>query len=277
LSSENSNKEGDAIIKKKIWDKILKNFRLFFMESKKLLILHGWGSSSKRWQKVKEILKKSKIEVIIPDLPGFGEEPPPDEPWGVKDYKEWILNLARKKGWKKFNLFGHSFGGGLAVKVAAETPERIGRLILCSPAIIREKNKKTLAIEKTARVGKKIIQKIGREEITQFFAKVFYRLIGSLDYYRANGVMKETIKRIFSEDLSPNLRRLKQPVLILWGKRDYSVPIKYALRIQKEICQGDNNCLSRRVKLVVFPKGGHALNIQIPNKIAEEVIKFLKN
>jgi len=205
------------------------------MKDKKLLILHGWGSNFKRWQKVKELLEKERIKVLIPDLPGFGKEPPPDRAWGVDGYRKWILNFAQRRGWEKFSLLGHSFGGGLAVKVAADSPKKIEKLILCSPAIIREKNKKTVAIEKTAKVGKRVLQKIGKEEITHFLAKVFYRLIGSLDYYRADGVMKKTIKKVFSEDLSPNLQKLQQPILLLWGKKDYSVPLKYAFRIKEEI------------------------------------------
>ena len=38
---------------------------------KTLFILHGWQSSKEKWEKVKEKLEENKIEVIIPDIPGF--------------------------------------------------------------------------------------------------------------------------------------------------------------------------------------------------------------
>ena len=90
------------------------------MESRKLLILHGWDSNSGKWQKVKEILKKSGIEVLVPDLPGFGKNPPPQKAWGIENYKEWVMKFTEEKGWQRFNLLGHSFGGGIAIKMAAD-------------------------------------------------------------------------------------------------------------------------------------------------------------
>ena len=66
-----------------------------------LLILHGWGSNSERWQKVGELLAKNGIKVIIPDLPGFGKSQKPSRAWGLDDYCEFagefikFLNLER--------------------------------------------------------------------------------------------------------------------------------------------------------------------------------------
>ena len=246
------------------------------MSKKKLLIIHGWGSNPQRWQKTKEILEAAEIKVLIPALPGFGKEAPPDEPWGIDNYKNWILDFVKRKGWDSFNLLGHSFGGGLAVKIATDAPRRVKKIILCSPAIFREKDKKTIMVEKTAKIGKKVFQKIGREKIIYFLAKIFYRLIGSWDYYRSNGVMRETIKRILKEDLSSDLQKLQQPMLLLWGEKDRAVPLKYARKIKREIEKKENQS-SHKVKLVIFPKKGHALNLQAPEKIAEEVIKFLSD
>ena len=61
------------------------------MKGEPLLILHGWGSNSARWQRVKELIEKEGIEVLILDLPGFGITPSPEKPWGRKDYINWIF------------------------------------------------------------------------------------------------------------------------------------------------------------------------------------------
>lgn len=53
-----------------------------------ILILHGWGGSSRSWTGVRDILVSQGFKVFIPDFPGFGITPPPTEPWEVKNYVE---------------------------------------------------------------------------------------------------------------------------------------------------------------------------------------------
>ena len=74
------------------------------MKRKALLILHGWGSNSARWQRVKELLGEKGIEVLVLDLPGFGINPSPPKPWGRDDYLNWIFQKVKEKNWQKFNL-----------------------------------------------------------------------------------------------------------------------------------------------------------------------------
>src|SRR3989344_3049617 len=54
-----------------------------------LLCLHGWGGSKESFSELREALKNTDIEILTPDLPGFGSEPEPDRPWTVDDYAEW--------------------------------------------------------------------------------------------------------------------------------------------------------------------------------------------
>ena len=42
-----------------------------------ILILHGWGSCAKNWDKVKKLLEKRGYKVFVPDLPGFEQNPSP--------------------------------------------------------------------------------------------------------------------------------------------------------------------------------------------------------
>ncbi|MFH0987590.1 MAG: alpha/beta hydrolase [Patescibacteria group bacterium] len=241
---------------------------------KKLLILHGWGSNANRWQKFKEILEKKDIEVLVPTLPGFGDEKPPEKVWGVEEYEDWILDFVRQKGWENFNLLGHSFGGGLATKIAADFPQKIEKFILCAPAIIRERSRRIVALEKISKTGKKILNKIRNKKISDFFLKSFYRLIGAEDYYRSEGVMKEVIKKIFSQDLSSNLKKINLPTLILWGAKDEAVPLRTAYHIKGEIEKGIIDDF-HKVKLIIFLNAGHCLNTEVPEKIAAQVFNFL--
>jgi pimeloyl-ACP methyl ester carboxylesterase len=233
-----------------------------------LLILHGWGSNSQRWSRVKEILERQKIQVFIPDLPGFGQTPPPKEVWGKKEYLNWILNEIQKKGWEKFNLLGHSFGGELAMFLSATCPQKVKKLILLSPAILRKKpaSKKVKFAYFLARVSKKIFNLPILKNFKPIFQKIFYRIFGGYDYYLAKGVMKEVMKKILKEDLSFLLKKIQAKTLILWAKDDPVLPASDALLLNKKI---------KNSKVKIFPKGGHSPHRNIPEDLSKSILEFI--
>jgi pimeloyl-ACP methyl ester carboxylesterase len=235
---------------------------------KRLLILHGWGSNSMRWQRVTELLEKKGIEVLVLDLPGFGVEPSPDRPWSRNDYINWIFQKVKEKNWQKFNLLGHSFGGGIAAKIATENPDPIEKLILCAPAIIKRKSIKTYLFYWLAYLGKKIFSLPGFRIFHPLAEKLIYKLAGARDYYLADGIMKETMKKIGKEeDLEMILDKIKIPTLILWGKRDDVLPLKDAFRIKEKI---------RDSELKIIPKARHSPHREAPEELAENIIQFIK-
>lgn len=233
-----------------------------------LLILHGWGSNSFRWQKVKELLEEKGIEALILDLPGFGAAPSPDQPWSRADYLSWILQKVKQKNWKRFNLLGHSFGGGLAVKIAAENPILVGKLILVAPAVIRRKNIKTYLFYWLAFLGKKIFSLPGLKMIAPLAEKLIYKLAGTRDYYVADKMMKETMKKIDKEEnLESFLEKIKVSTLILWGEKDDILPLKDAYYLKEKI---------RNSELKTIPKIKHSPHREAPEELAQAIISFLK-
>ncbi len=236
-------------------------------KEKNLLILHGWGSNSLRWQRVKELLEEKGIKVLVLDLPGFGITPSPPRPWGKDDYINWILQKTKEKNWAKFNLLGHSFGGGLAVKMATENPEVIEKLILCAPAIIKRKSIKTYLFYGIASLGKKIFSLLDLKGFYPLGQKLIYKLAGTRDYYLADGIMKETMKKIGKEDLEGLLEKIKIPTLILWGKKDDVLPIKDAYRIKEKI---------RDSELKIISGVKHSPHREAPEELVENILNFLQ-
>jgi len=239
------------------------------MMSSPLLILPGWGSNSLRWQRVKELLVKEGIEVLILDLPGFGITPSPEKPWGREDYINWIFQKIKEKNWEKFNLLGHSFGGGLAVKIATNFSEKVDKLILCAPAIIKRKSIKTYLFYWLAFLGKKIFSLPGVKTFFPLAQKLIYKLAGTRDYYMADGMMKETMKKIAKEkNLEMILEKIKIPTLILWGERDDVLPLKDAYYLKEKI---------RDSELKIIPRVKHSPHREAPEELAENIIQFIKS
>jgi len=239
------------------------------MKRESLLILHGWGSNSLRWQRVKKLLEEKGIEVLVLDLPGFGVTLSPQKAWSRDDYINWIFQKVKERNWQKFNLLGHSFGGGLAVKLAANFSEKVDKLILLSPAIIQRKSIKTYLFYYISYLGKKVFSLPGFKILYPLAEKLIYKLAGTKDYYVADGMMKETMKKIGKEEpLEMILGRIRVPTLILWGKKDDVLPVKDAHYIKEKI---------RDSELKIIPKAKHSPHREASEELAEIIVQFIQS
>jgi len=235
-----------------------------------ILILHGWGIGSKTWVKVKEILESRGYKVYVPDLPGFGDSPVPEKPWSINDYADWALSYCKKNNLLQFVLIGHSFGGGISVKLVNNFPEKVRGLVLVAPKLHRQKTLRYYGGLALAKIGKLVFS----IPILSFFhplaRKILYELIGTKDYYKLEldktNTMKETFRRVVGADLIPELAAIRIPTLIIWGDKDRMTPISDAYLIQKGI---------NGSKLEIIENGRHALNLETPEILAEKIIKFI--
>ena len=232
-----------------------------------IVILHGWGSNSLRWQRVRELLEEKGIKTLILDLPGFGITSSPSRPWNRDDYIKWIFQKIKEKNWHKFYLLGHSFGGGLSLKIAANFPEKVEKLILCAPAIIRRRCLKSYLFYWLAFLGKKVFSLPGLRSLQPYAQRLIYKLAGTRDYYVADGVMKETMKKLHQEGLEGFLEKVKTPVLIVWGEKDDVLPVKDAYEIKEKI---------KNSELEIIPKAKHSPHREVPDELAEIIINFLQ-
>jgi len=233
-------------------------------KGKLLLILHGWGSNSEKWQGIGELLSKNGMKVIILDLPGFGNSQKPSKVWGLDDYCQFIWGFINFLNLEKFYLLGHSFGGALAVKCALRFPEKIEKLFLVGAACFRRK-----ALKKKIFYGiAKILKVFSFFPGYQSLRKGFYKLIvRKSDYSYTEGIMKDIYLKIIREDLSEILSRIQIPTIIIWGEKDKIKSVKEARLIQEKI---------KDSKLEVLPEIGHSPHLENPKKLANILKKFLK-
>ncbi len=231
-------------------------------------ILHGWGGSSVSWIEVQKKLAEQGFKVIVPDFPGFGKSKTPKEPWEVDSYVLWLKNfIAEMNTSGPFYLLGHSFGGRIAIKFSAKYPEKIKALILCSSAGIKPKQSlKRKALFYFARIGDYLFSQKPLRKFKNGARNVLYQAIRQKDYFKAKGTMRDTIKNILAEDLVDCLPKIKAKALIIWGKEDRMVPIKYAYITEEKIPNS---------KLIILSKIGHSPHLENPEKLAKEILQFI--
>jgi pimeloyl-ACP methyl ester carboxylesterase len=233
-----------------------------------LLILHGWGSSHYSWAKVQAILADKGYQVIVPDLPGFGDSPAPQNPQTVGDYSDFVLKLVEKINLSSFYLLGHSFGGRVAIKFTRQNPQRVKKLILCDAAGIKmELDSKAKAVFVLIRWANVIFSRRIFSQFKKIARNILYFFLRHKDYVRTQGIMKETFKLVIAEDLLPELPDIKNKTLIVWGQKDSLVPLKVAYILKEKIVNSE---------LKVFLGIRHNPHREIPEELSETIDQFLK-
>ena len=254
-----------------------------------LICLHGWGGSKESFTELREALKNADLEILTPDLPGFGLEPEPDRPWTTDDYADWVVGWLRQQmkvesgKWKTDRpifLLGHSHGGRIAIKLAARlNPEMIkppfdfaqGRratipinhLFLCASAGIRHPRHFKRIIGLTLAKTGKFFLSIPFLNLLQPLGKKFlYKLVRVHDYEKASPVMRDTMIKVSTEDLTPLLSSITVPTDIFWGLEDRMTPIADGRLMKTKIAKST---------ITVFPGVRHNVHREKAGEIARRI------
>ena len=242
-----------------------------------IILLHGTGASLHTWDLWSEKLK-DKYRVLRITLPGFGlSGPRSDKKYKIKDYVNLLESFVELMGIEKFYLAGNSLGGSIAWLYTSFYDKKVKKLILVNssgfefdqiPFVIRlaRNNYLNFLIKKTS--PKFLIKKSLKE--------VFYddNLISKSitdRYYKLN--LREGNRQAFIDralvnytDYTPRLKKIKSPTLILWGKNDEWINVKYAKKF-KTMIKGS--------RLSIMNETGHIPMEERPFESLEIVMDFL--
>lgn len=96
-----------------------------------LVLLHGGSGSWTHWIRNVEALAAAGRQVLVPDLPGFGDSARPPAGQDADAIVEPLAQgLVQLLGNGPLDIVGFSFGGLTAGLLAAARPERVRRLLL---------------------------------------------------------------------------------------------------------------------------------------------------
>lgn len=188
-----------------------------------LVLLHGWGQNIEMMNMLGEPFK-NEFRVIVLDFPGFGKSDEPKEIIGVEGYTLILKKLLDNLKVKSPILIGHSFGGRVSVKYASMYDTK--KVILLSPALRGHDSKglKTKVL--------KSLKKVPGVNKLEGWAKDH---IGSRDYKAASPIMKQVLVETVNYDLSEDAKKIKAPVILIYGTNDLEVPLEDTKEYEKLI------------------------------------------
>lgn len=93
-----------------------------------LVLQHGYFGGVEMWQAQIDYFK-SRYDVIVPDLAGFGDSATLVAPESIPECAKQVFDLLDSLGVEQFFLLGHSMGGMVVQQMAAMQNERIKKLV----------------------------------------------------------------------------------------------------------------------------------------------------
>lgn len=213
----------------------------------RVVALHGWGRRGNDFDRV-----LSGLDAVAVDLPGFGASPPPPTPTGARGYAAALRPFLTELPARPL-LVGHSFGGRVAVCLAADGLCE-GLVLTGVPLLRRSPARKPPIGYRTMRWA----NRIGVVSDRRFEAE--RRRRGSADYRAATGVMRDVLVAAVNETYEAEMATVDVPVSLVWGADDTEVPPAIAHRAVPLFAKTTPN-------LQIVEGAGHLVPISAPDAL----------
>jgi pimeloyl-ACP methyl ester carboxylesterase len=259
------------------------------------ILVHGLGGSALNWT-LSSALLADRLASRVPDLPGFGDSPPPhDGNYGVDAHARAVEALIEADGRGPVHLFGNSLGGAIAVLLAARRPDLVRTLVLISPALpdwMPTRWRSQVGALALPVLGPRLSHRVAvlspEQRVDGAIALCFADPSAVPEAWRqaaieearqrgrkthAADALAHSMRGLIvasvrhrSEGLTAAVEHVQAPTLIVHGGRDLLVPVRASRRAARRIPDAH---------LVVLPRAGHVAQMEAPNLVARLVREFL--
>lgn len=234
-------------------------------KGKLVVLLHGWGDSSKGHVTLSKALS-ANYQVLSVDLPGFGESQAPKIVWDLDNYSEFLRTLLEKlELGEPYALIGHSNGGALSIRAISLHAIDPQKLILMAASGIRTRaGARRLILKVLAKTGN-IATVWMPEKQRRALRKSLYQTAGS--DMLAVPELEETFKKTVRQDVQTDAAKIEVPTLLIYAQDDDAVPI--------EDGQLYHDLISNST-LEIVAESGHFVHLDQSDKVIKLIKDFLK-
>lgn len=224
-------------------------------------LVHGLGDTSATWRRILAGEADAPVppgwRLFAPDMPGTPPSPRPARRAGyAQPAQGQALRQALGALCPTWTVVGNSLGGWSASWLALEWPEGVERLILLSPAGLKDPSG---ASESTARTlaepGVAVLKEFNKR-VTHVERKIPDRAFAEMAALLKKRPVRANLEAIRDEHfLDGKLGALKAPVTILWGTSDRVIPPSQAEAFRRELPSA---------AITLIPACGHLPQMECP-------------
>ena len=234
------------------------------------VLSNSLGSTYEMWDAQADALAE-RFRVVRYDTRGHGRSPVPPGPYDIDDLTADLVALLDRLDVERAHVVGLSLGGMTAMRLAAQHPERVDRLVLlCTGARLEPASGWT---DRAATVRAHGTAAVAPAVVARWFTP------GFLD---ANPAVRKASEQMVADtpaegyagccevigamDLRRDLPRVAAPTLAIAGADDPATPPPHLAAIASTVADG---------RLLVVPEAAHLANAQQPGTITPAIIDHL--
>ena len=246
-----------------------------------VVLLHGRGHSAAMWFSYLTVLARG-WRVLAVDLPGFGLSSAPEGPLraaedGVSFFTGPVEELLLERGVGPVVVVGHSLGGLVAVELALRGRVPVERLVLLDAMGLGPEMTRTARLffragpERVARrLGPRLFHRLlppPETPLGQRLGMLGYELLavpeGRPEAAKAFNTLVPLVGEVFHR--RERLPEVRQPVLLVWGEREDTLPISLAEEAARRLPE------VRLLRVVA----GHSPHLERPELVLPAIKAFL--
>ena len=227
-----------------------------------LVFAHYFGGSARSWSPLLGVLG-DVFDCLVPDLPGFGDTPPPPRP-ALDAYADWYAALTGGRPWI---AVGHSMGGKIVLAAAVRRPPGLRALILINASpptpepMSDDDRAASLAAYGDKRTARKQLTEIGGR-----LAPDILKICVEDELRVAEPAWRWWLERGSRDDISAETRNLDFPALVIAGDDDRVLGPGTAPTIARTL---------PRAVLKIVPDAGHLAPLERPAAVAALLREFV--
>jgi pimeloyl-ACP methyl ester carboxylesterase len=235
-----------------------------------VVLLHGFCETNQIWGVFANLLSQ-RCQLLIPDLPGFGESELPKTPVTIDNIAERMWQWLNELGVTNPVIIGHSLGGYVTLAMAHQRPENVAGFSLfhsTAKADTEEKKKNR----------DKVIASVNKNGVAPFIDTYVPGLFFRKDspsikdvYTIAHSTPAETLVAYTAAMRDrPNRRKVledfEKPVLMIAGEKDDIIPLDTLM---------DQVIQLKKGRLSILSDTGHMGMLESTSRSVEIVTQFV--
>ena len=247
-----------------------------------IFLLHGIPGSSHCWESLANMLG-SLYRVIVPDMLGFGQSSKPKADYYIRGQAIAYAELYSKVTSDSIAVFGHDFGGPVAVTLLKDFKEvKIDKLVLASTnlfidtyipppmrlakvPIIRDA---LFWIMTGNGMGMRMLYKRAVRNKETYTFDQYKKSISESSMRYTSRIFKKSLSNLelHYQSIQDYLPKVTIPVLVLWGDSDPFFAVDVAERTNKAFPNS---------RLSIYNRTGHFVPSEQPELVFDDLRKFM--
>ena len=234
-----------------------------------LVLANSLGTTLRMWDDQAPTLQ-AHFRLLRYDHRGHGGSPVPPGPYEIEDLGRDLLALLDRLELERVSFCGLSIGGMVGMWLASETPERVGRLVLCCTsarlsADTYDSRARTVRADGVGAIADEVLERWftpafrERRRETVEWAGRMLRATPAEGYAGCCEAIRDM-------DLRDRLGEIRAPTLVIAGADDPAIPPDHAELIRESVPDA---------RLLVVPRAAHLANVEQPGRVTQAIVDHL--